>query len=96
MRNASHFGRARVDYETFDYAGTADGAMAQLDEEYARWLHGVRGLGNADLARPCGPAEGPYADEPLAALVLHINRELIHHGAEIALLRDLYTHREEI
>jgi hypothetical protein len=25
-------------------------------------------------------------------LVLHINRELIHHGAEIALLRDLYVH----
>ena len=29
----------------------------------------------------------------MAALVLHINREALHHGAEIALLRDLYTHR---
>jgi hypothetical protein len=28
-----------------------------------------------------------------AALILHIHRELIHHGAEIALLRDLYRHR---
>jgi hypothetical protein len=26
----------------------------------------------------------------MAALVLHINRETIHHGAEILLLRDLY------
>ena len=26
----------------------------------------------------------------MAALVLHINREAIHHGAEIAVLRDLY------
>jgi hypothetical protein len=26
----------------------------------------------------------------MAALVLHIHREVIHHGAEIALLRDLY------
>ena len=26
----------------------------------------------------------------MAGLVLHINREAIHHGAEIALLRDLY------
>jgi hypothetical protein len=26
----------------------------------------------------------------MAALVLHINRETLHHGAEIALLRDLY------
>ena len=25
-------------------------------------------------------------------LILHINREVIHHGAEIALLRDLYAH----
>jgi hypothetical protein len=28
--------------------------------------------------------------------VLHINRELIHHGAEICLLRDLYLRREEL
>ena len=26
----------------------------------------------------------------MAALVLHVNREVIHHGAEVALLRDLY------
>jgi len=25
----------------------------------------------------------------MASLVLHINRETLHHGAEIALLRDL-------
>lgn len=28
----------------------------------------------------------------MAALVLHISRETIHHGAEITLLRDLYRH----
>jgi hypothetical protein len=28
----------------------------------------------------------------MTALILHINREVIHHGAEIALLRDLYVH----
>ena len=28
----------------------------------------------------------------MAALVLHINREAIHHGAEVTLLRDLYLH----
>jgi len=31
---------------------------------------------------------------PPADLVLHINRELILHGAEICLLRDLYLRRE--
>jgi hypothetical protein len=29
----------------------------------------------------------------MAALVLHISREVIHHGAEIALLRDLHARR---
>jgi hypothetical protein len=30
----------------------------------------------------------------MAALVLHINRELLHHGAEVALLRDLFLHAD--
>jgi DinB superfamily len=93
MRTASHFGGPPVDYETFTYAGTADDALRQLDAAYDAWIKGVRGLGAEGLARPCGPAEGFFADYPMAALVLHIHREAIHHGAEIALLRDLYLRR---
>jgi hypothetical protein len=94
MRNAAHFGREPVDYSTFSYAGTAAGALAQLEGEVDVWLDGVRGLGHEGLARPCGPAEGAFADAPLAALVLHIHRELIHHLAEVCLLRDLHAHRD--
>ncbi|EWT01572.1 hypothetical protein N865_09805 [Intrasporangium oryzae NRRL B-24470] len=90
-----HFGGPEADYVTFDYAATAEGALAQLDEAYAAWLAGVRGWGDAELAQPCGPSEGPWASHPRAELVLHINRELIHHGAEIALLRDLWAHRAD-
>jgi hypothetical protein len=90
MRVASHFGGPPVHWETFEYAGTAAGALAQLDAAYAAWTAGVRGLSPEALAQPCGPAEGPYADYPMGDLVLHINREAIHHWAEIALLRDLY------
>lgn len=90
MRSAAHFGRAPTDWGSFAYADTAAGALAQLDTEYATWLTGVESLGEAGLARPCGTAEGPYAELPLAALVLHINREMIHHLAEVCLLRDLY------
>ncbi|MEQ3549273.1 DinB family protein [Pseudonocardia nematodicida] len=93
MRVHAHFGGPAMDYGTFPYAGTADGALAQLDEGYRRWVDGVAALGTDGLARPCGPAEGPYAEQPLAMLVLHIHREVIHHGAEIALLRDLYRAR---
>jgi hypothetical protein len=90
IRNHAHFGAAPADYQTWEYADTADGALAQLDEQHARWVDGVRALGEDGLARLCGPEEGPFAEEPLAVLVLHIHRELIHHGAEICLLRDLY------
>lgn len=92
MRNAAHFGGPAADYFAWEYAGTAAEALAQLDEAYARWISGVRAFSLEELARPCGE-EGPYAEHSMAALVLHINRELIHHGAEIALLRDLYAHR---
>lgn len=91
-RTHSHFGGPPADYQTWDYATDADTALRQLDAAYAGWITGVRGLDEADLAKPCGPAEGPYADEPMITLVLHINREAIHHGAEIACIRDLYAH----
>ncbi|RJQ76993.1 DinB family protein [Amycolatopsis panacis] len=93
MRAASHFGGPPMSYDTFPYAGTATEALKQLDDAYANWIEGVRGLDAEGLARPCGPAEGPYADAPLAALILHINREAIHHSAEVLLLRDLYRNR---
>ena len=93
MRSASHFGGPPADWGTHPYAATADEALGQLDDAYARWTAGVRALGEDGLARPCGPAEGPYAREPMATLVLHIHREAIHHGAEVALLRDLHRAR---
>lgn len=89
-RNASYFGGPPMDWDSASYAGTAAQALSQLDDYYSTWINGVRGLGVDGLARPCGPAEGPYAEYSLAALVLHINREVLHHGAEILLLRDLY------
>lgn len=92
-RNHTHFGGPPADYMTFDYATTAEAALRQLDEAYAAWLTGIRSWSEADLAEPCGPGEGMWADHSRAELILHISRELIHHGAEIALLRDLWAHR---
>jgi glyoxylase-like metal-dependent hydrolase (beta-lactamase superfamily II) len=101
MRNAGHFGGPPMDYAGADYPGTAAGALSALDDGYARWVAGVRSLGGADrpgegLLRAVGEAEGPYAEYPYATLVLHIHREVIHHGAEISLLRDLYAHRDPL
>ena len=94
MRNASHFGRAATDYQSFAYAATAQGALDQLEAEYAAWISGVEALGEEGLHQPSGEAEGEYATEPMATLVLHIHRELIHHLSEVCLLRDLYLHTQ--
>jgi DinB superfamily len=93
MRATSHFGGPPFDYASYRYPGDAASAMDQLDAAYATWMAGVRGLSPAGMARPVGSAEGPWAEHSMAELVLHINRETIHHGAEIALLRDLYRWR---
>ena len=90
MRAAAHFGGPPVGYDGYDYPGDAATALARLDAAYELWHDGVRGLPDQDLRRPIGPAEGPFAEHPMAALILHVNREAIHHGAEVALLRDLY------
>jgi DinB superfamily len=95
IRAADHFGDGSVTYQDTDWPWTAAGALAMVDESYAAWTAGIGGLDETDLARPCGPAEGPWAEHPFAALVLHVHREVIHHGAEVLLLRDLYRNRTE-
>jgi hypothetical protein len=90
-RNARYFGGPPADYDSYDYPGSADAALADLDSKYATWITGVRGLSADELARPC--REPGFDSSPMLGLVLHIHREVIHHGAEIALLRDLWAHR---
>lgn len=90
-RNAAHFGAPDASYESWEYAGSADTALSQLGTQLDVWLAGVRGLDEAALRAPVGDRE-PFPELPMAALVLHINRELIHHLSEVCLLRDLYQH----
>ena len=93
MRNHFHFGGPPADYQSWMYA--TDAATAVVHNS-ARPTHAgstaYAVFDAAALASPCGPAESPYADYPMSTLVLHINREIIHHDAEIACLCDLYTH----
>jgi len=98
VRNHHHFGGPPADYQSWPYATDAATALNQLDSAYRNWVDGVGGLTDDQLSVPVGPAEGPWAHKPMFDLILHINREVIHHGAEIACLRDLYihsTHTEE-
>jgi hypothetical protein len=87
----NYFGGPRVDVETYDYPGTAAGALRRLDEEYAAFVAGIRALGDAGLAEPQGDRSPPaFAHAPVARVVLYMSVEVFHHGAEVCLLRDLY------
>jgi DinB family protein len=73
-----------------DLPGTATDALAFLESTYQRWHDAIAVLDEEALCAPLGPRGGPYADDPMAGLIVHINREVMHHGGEICLLRDLY------
>jgi hypothetical protein len=89
QRASTHFGDGSWQWDR-RYPTTAAGALAFADESFAAWTGPLRLLDDEALARPIGPAEGAFAEHPMSALVLHLNREVIHHGAEVCLLRDLH------
>jgi hypothetical protein len=73
--------------------GTADEARALVQATWKRMAETLARFTADQLAAPMGPAAGPFADNSLEGLVLHIADELIHHGAEVGVVRDLYAHR---
>lgn len=72
---------------------TGEGGLALLHEGYRSWRDALATTDDDALLRPLGPRGGPFAEHSLAALVAHLNREAMAHGAEICLLRDLYRAR---
>ncbi|HEY2262173.1 MAG TPA: DinB family protein [Streptosporangiaceae bacterium] len=63
--------------------------VAYFTEQARQWSSYIGRLDEEGLARPVGEPEA-YLDAPMASLVLHVNREALHHLAEVSLLRDLY------
>jgi hypothetical protein len=70
---------------------TAAAALALLEQAHDRWDAHLAIVSEAALDEPIGSVAGPtYAASTRAAYVLHMLDEYIHHGAELALLRDLW------
>lgn len=76
-----------------EWYGNVGDALAGLDTAWAAFRAGLVALGEDGMWRRLGERWGPYANGTWAGLVLHAQDELSHHGAEIALLRDLYARR---
>jgi uncharacterized damage-inducible protein DinB len=66
-------------------------AVAALEAAFDVWSSVVDAVPDSSLTEPVGPVGGPYADSTRRAFVLHVLDELIHHGAEVALVRDLWA-----
>lgn len=100
FRSSTFFGDGSVpdDATMFDprhqpasVPGTAKEGIEFLDRAYQWWHGSLAELGEEALATPLGPRGSRFFEkEPMSALVLHVNREMMHHGGEILLLRDLY------
>jgi hypothetical protein len=90
IRASNHFGDGSLTIETAKWPGSAESGIQLLEEQFRAWRTGVMSLDDDDLKRPVGEHEPGFEDQPMAELILHLNRETIHHGAEIALLRDLF------
>jgi hypothetical protein len=72
---------------------TAARGVAYLEQTYRAWMDGISALDQEGMARKLGPKGGQFADDTMADLIVHINREVMHHGGEIGLLRDFYRRR---
>ncbi len=76
-------------------SGDAAGAGAAFGAGAAAWRKTLLGVDDAalDTVGYCTYPYGSDAEEPLLGIVWWVNQEVLHHGAEVALLRDLYRAR---
>ncbi|OIK02235.1 DinB family protein [Streptomyces monashensis] len=70
---------------------TAAEGLAWIDRAYADWCTGLDSTDDTLLStRSEGPPRTLDGRYPFADVILHVNREVIHHGAGVALLPDLH------
>lgn len=74
-----------------DVQGEVGPAVDALTRWVQAWRDGIAALGEDDVMT-VGLSQATEIDaaSPFGHLVLHLNRELIHHGAEVLVLQDLY------
>lgn len=90
------FGEPLPDWQEAPFPASAAEALDYLERWKTMWCDALRAAGEDRMWAPIGELGPDVAvmqmgnEDPFINLVLHINREVMHHGAEICLLRDLY------
>jgi hypothetical protein len=91
------FGRKALTMDGLTFPGSAAEALVWMEQSHQAWQHGLKGLAEADLD-VVGLSSYPHGLDPqlpFGAILWWTNRELIHHGAELGLLRDLWVARSQ-
>ncbi|MFD4247141.1 DinB family protein [Streptomyces sp. NPDC058525] len=85
--------RTRDDYPV---SGNVEEAVAAFDTAADAWRKALLSVDDAalDTVGYCTYPHGSDAEEPFIDIAWWVNQEVLHHGAEIALLRDLHRERQ--
>jgi hypothetical protein len=85
----------RPDRAPIAIARTAQFAIDAVLKTMAERHDDLMEVTNADLWENVGSIGDDFRDRARVCLVLHLIDEVVHHGSEVALLRDLYRSSEE-
>ncbi len=91
LRADHTIGSHALTWDDYRHRGDAAGAVAAFDAGAGAWRAALVSADD-DALDAVGRSTFPHggdSDEPFIDVVWWVNQELLHHGAEIALLRDL-------
>lgn len=82
--------------DDYRISGDVAGAVAAFDAGATAWRKALLSIDDAalDTVGYCTYPHGSDPEEPFIDIVWWVNQEVLHHGAEIALIRDLYRARQ--
>ncbi len=90
-RNGPWLGLHPVVLDRTGAPATAADGLRQLDRAYASWSGLLQELTEDSINESIGPVGGPFGQSTRRSFLLHVLDELVHHGAECALMRDFYA-----
>jgi hypothetical protein len=95
MRADYTSGSRSLTKESYSVSGDVDSAIAAFDGAVEAWRGTLLGCDEAalDTVGYSGYPYGSDAGDAFIDIVWWVNQEVLHHGGEIALLRDLYRAR---
>jgi len=90
------FGEGKMTVTEMDFPSKVAHVPTFYEDLATTWRNGIAGLDDVQWWSKLGQAWGPYAESNHVDLALHVYDEVVHHAAEVALLRDLYSRRSEL